>query len=562
LRAGFLAFLVLVTACSAPSRSPEPAEAAAVATEPRGESEAMMAAQAALRSGDCRAASENYLAAARFSEDAQVAMRASQLAIGCNHLPAAHAATERWRELTPYSGEAALTAALVAMKRYDVESARRALTEWRDSGSFGSQDPLSFAEALAGEVDSALFSRLFGEVLVGEDPNAEVLLAQSRLALSAHNMKAAIAAAERAAALEPGFVEPQIIVLRALSVLGDHGAAIAGARAIAPEQLSEDDAFLMADLLLSAGRNGDAEAELLRLAARPELKPGAERRLVTMALRQGRLEEAEQRLESLAGERGSSALAVLYLAQLAERRGDPARAIQAYALLAGSPLELTARTSAARLMIGQGAKAQALEVLDDYATANPEQGLETGLARAHLLSEAGDLKEALADLDALAKRFPGHPDLDYTRATVLEAGGRTRDALAVFERALKVRPEDPQLLNAYGYTLADHKQRLADAEAMIRKALASSPDNPAIQDSLGWALFRRGNTSDALPVLERAWQNTSDAEIGSHFGEVLWKSGDESQARYVWQQALIGEPDHEGVRATMARLTGEDAGDR
>jgi tetratricopeptide (TPR) repeat protein len=560
--AGFLAFLVMVTACSAPSRSPEPAAVAAATPAPRGESEAMMAAQAALRSGDCRAGSENYLAAARFSEDPQVAMRASQLALGCNNLPAARAATDRWRELLPFSGEAALTSALVAMKRYDVEGARKALADWRDSGSFGSQDPLTFAEALAGEVDAALFSRLFGEVLVGEDPNAEVLVAQARLALSAHNMEAAIEAATRAAELEPGFVEPQVIVLRALSVLGDHGAAIAGAREIPAEYLQEDNAFLMADLLMSAGRNGDAEAELLRLLNQPELKFGAARRLVTMALRQGRLEEAEQRLESMAGERGNSALAILYLAQLAERRGDPARAIQAYGLLAGSPLELTARTSAARLMIAQGAKAQALQILDDFATANPDQGLETGLARAHLLSESGDLKGALADLDALAQRFPEHPDIDYARASVLEAGGRTRDALAVFERALKQRPEDPELLNAYGYTLADNKQRLGDAEEMIRKALVSSPDNPAIQDSLGWALFRRGKTSDALPVLERAWQNTSDAEIGSHFGEVLWQSGDESQARYVWQQALIGEPDHEGVRTTMARLTGEDAGDR
>src|SRR5690606_9943319 len=103
-----------------------------------------------------------------------------------------------------------------------------------------------------------------------------------------------------------------------------------------------------------------------------------------------------------------------------------------------------------------------------------------------------------------------------------------------------------------------HSQRLAEAEALIRKALVVSPDNPAIQDSLGWVLFRRGRTGEALAVLERAWQNTTDAEIGAHFGEVLWKSGDENQARHVWQQALNGSPDHKGLRATMSRLTGED----
>ena len=128
------------------------------------------------------------------------------------------------------------------------------------------------------------------------------------------------------------------------------------------------------------------------------------------------------------------------------------------------------------------------------------------------------------------------------------------------ERALQLRPEDPQLLNALGYTLADHRMRLAVAEQHVRRALAISPDNPAIQDSLGWALYRRGRAEEALPVLERAWQNSLDAEIGSHFGEVLWKAGEESQAHYVWQQALNGSPDHTGIRATIKRLTGEDVG--
>lgn len=518
----------------------------------------MAAAQTAMRDGDCRGATDNYVAAAGFSEDPQVAMRAAQLALNCDQLPAARAASSRWRELSPYSGEAALTSALVAMKRYDVEAARAGLVDWRESGSSGNQDPLTFAQALAEETDATLLWRLFSEVLVGEDPSVEVLVAQARLAMAAYNMGAAIEAASRASAMEPGMVEPQIIVLRALSLLGEHNAAMSGAVKLPLDQMEGENAFLLADLLQSAGRTTDAETELQRLAANPDTKFTAEGRLIAMAMRQGKLQVVEQLLASMLGDRSDSALGVLYLAELAERRGDSARAVQAYGLLAGSPLELSARTSAARLMLREGARADALRLLDEFASANPDRELETGLARAHLQVEAADLKGALATLDSLAKRFPEHPDVDYTRATVLESGGRTRDALAQFERALKRRPEDPQLLNAYGYTLADHSQRLNDAEAMIRKALAVSPDNPAIQDSLGWLLFRRGRTSEALQMLERAWQNTADAEIAAHFGEVLWKSGDEGQARHVWQQALNGSPDHKGVRATMARLTGED----
>jgi Tfp pilus assembly protein PilF len=559
LRGGLLAILMLTAGCSTTKPSGEEAPTAQQATAPRGESEALMTARNALNAGDCRAASEAYVAAAGFSEDPQVAMAASQLALTCNNFKSAAAATERWRELQPFSGDAALAAALVAMKQYDIDAAREALTAFRDSGSAGNQDPLTFAEALQEETDAALLHRLFAEVLVGEDPAAEVLLAQARLAMAAQDMQATIDAAEQASALASEMIEPQVMVLRALSVLGEHNAALAGARALPAEALEGEDAFLVADLLAAAGSSADAEAELTRLAAAPETAPGAERRLITMAFRNGQLDLAQERLQAMVAQRGNSALAVLYLAQLAERRGDDSTAIQSYGLLAETPLELNARSAAARLLMKQGASAEALRLLDDYAAQNPDEALQAGLTRVHLLSDGGDLAAATQTLDELAKAFPDHPDISYTRATVLESNGRTRQAIAEFERALQRRPEDPQLLNALGYTLADHKQQLGKAEAHIRKALQWSPDNPAIQDSLGWLLFRRGKTADALKVLERAWDNSGDGEIGAHFGEVLWHAGDQNRARYVWQQALNGDPDHKGLRDTMARLTGEDA---
>jgi tetratricopeptide (TPR) repeat protein len=556
LRAAFVAVLALAAvACATPA--PSAREETRAAVEPKGESEALMAAELALRNGDCRQASESYLAAARVSSDVRVATRAAQLALGCHQLDTAAAATSRWRELDPYSGEAALAAALVALKRYDLTAARTALTAWRDSGMAGSQDPLQFAEGLGDESDPTALYRVFGEVLVGDDPTPDVLLAQARLALAAHNMHAAIDAAGRAAELDTRLIEAQTIVLRARSVLGEHDAAIAGARALDPADLTGEDVFLLADLLAAADREGEAEQELQRLVAQPQTRLGAERRLIAMAIRNGNLDAAEQRLAPLMGERGNTALAILYLAQLAERRGDDARAIQSYRLLGDSSLGLTARAAAARLLLKRGDSKNALALLDEYAEQNPDERLETGATRATLLAEAGQLPAALEGLDVLAEAYPRHPDLEYTRATVLETGGRTRDAVSQFERALKSRPDDPQLQNALGFTLADHGQRLARAEHLVRAALAVSPDNPAIQDSLGWVLYKRGKATQALPVLESAWRNSSDAEIAAHYGEVLWKTGNEGQARYIWQQALNSEPAHRHLRETMDRVTGE-----
>src|SRR5690606_11823204 len=125
-----------------------------------------------------------------------------------------------------------------------------ALAAWRDSGHYGSQDPRSFAEALAEEADATLVYRLFGEVLLGADPSAEVLLAQARLAMSAYNMQAALEAAQRASSLEQNLIEAQTITLRALSMQGHHEAALAGLDALPAEGLAGEDVYLRADLLL------------------------------------------------------------------------------------------------------------------------------------------------------------------------------------------------------------------------------------------------------------------------------------------------------------------------
>jgi tetratricopeptide (TPR) repeat protein len=525
----------------------------------KSEAELLTAAERALKDGDCRVATENYVAAAKASNQSELAQRAVQLALGCNQLGAARTAAARWRALDKYSGDAAMAAALVALKRYDLAEARTTLAAWRDSGVGGNQEPLAFAQLLQQETDATAAYRVFGEVLVNNDSNAQAHLAHAQLAFAAQNMTVAAAAARRALAIDGELVQARVLNLQAMSVLGEHDAAIAGAQALDAAKLRGEDVFLLADLLAAAERTQEARDELQRLAAQPATRSGAVRRQVSILMRNGELDAAEKMLSALATDRDSTTLAIYYYSMLAERRGDEQRAMQAYEALADTPMGLNARASAARLMLKNGQRKAAMSLLEDYGEQNPDAAMDVGATRAHLLVEAGDVDAAIKELDAMDQRYPEHPDLMYQRATVLEAGGRTKPALAQLERALKLRPDDPQLQNALGFTLADHKQDLPRAETLVRASLAVSPDSPAIMDSLGWVLFQRGKFKDALPVLARAWQNSGDAEIGSHYGEVLWQSGDQAQARYVWQQALNANPAHEHLLATMKRMTGEDA---
>ena len=68
--------------------------------------------------------------------------------------------------------------------------------------------------------------------------------------------------------------------------------------------------------------------------------------------------------------------------------------------------------------------------------------------------------------------------------------------------------------------------------------------------------FRRGDIPGALPHLERAYRIFPDAEIASHWGEALWVSGKQAEARALWARSLARSPDSKPLRATIERLTG------
>jgi len=514
-------------------------------------------AEMALQKGQCREAAEAFTKAAGASSDAALAARATQVSLGCEQLDTAQRAAVRWQQLAPGRGEPAFARALVAMKRYQVDEARKALAVWRDSGAAGNQDPGRFAQLLENETEATIAYRVFGDVLLGEDPTAEVVLAQATLALHAYDWRKAVQLAERALSLQGRLVPAQVVRVRARSMLGETEAALTEAREL-QGKLSGEDVFLVADVLAAAQRAEATREELMRLRADAQLVAGVDRRLASLALEQGDLGEAEKRFAAIVGQRGQATVALLSLARIFERRGEDERALRTYALLGGSTVSLAARSGAARLLLKQGKRDAALALFDGYLKEHPESAVEVAGARAQLFAGQGEGATAVAVLDAALKEYPGHPQLQYQRATMLERAGRSADAERAFEALLKQRPDDPGVANALGFTLADHNRSLDRAEKLVRQAIAMSPDNPAIQDSLAWVRYRRGHVEEAVPLLEKAWRGARDAEIGAHFGEVLWKHREEGRARYVWQQALDVDPDDALLRKTMQRLTGEE----
>jgi Tfp pilus assembly protein PilF len=105
---------------------------------------------------------------------------------------------------------------------------------------------------------------------------------------------------------------------------------------------------------------------------------------------------------------------------------------------------------------------------------------------------------------------------------------------------LSVDPKNAQVLNYYGYMLADRGIRLDEADELIQRALKEDPYNGAYLDSLGWVLYRQNRLADAEATLRKAVQREGhDATIHSHLGDVLAKAGRSDLAVAEWEKSLV-----------------------
>ena len=589
-----LSALALVVGCS----SVRPAKEEA----PKGDPAALtVVAEIALERGDCKGASESYAKAAAVGA-VSLARRATEVSLACEHLPAAWESVARWRTLAPASREADAMYAVIALKLYHVAEARVAISDFvhapptppppaparpklpkgvqqgtdptadddgdQDAGAADKSDVAGLMARRAGGGDASLLA--LTALLLENSDATTVLSAMSStletaqnapeslsllgdLALSAYDAQRAEHYARLALERDPNDFAAKRVLARAYVLRGDATKAIATAR----EAMQSDPAhstFVLTEVLIALDRTEDAHQELERLRSAQVPASDIDRRLALLAFEAGDMKEAQQRFSELASSGQTTEASLLYLADIAAREGDTDAAISGYRRLYDSSVAIQARSRAAALLLARKDRKEALTLLDDYATEHPESEFDLTLTKAHLLADHGEADAGVELLTASLERHPRHPSLEYERATILEQAGRVHDSVDALQHLLVERVDDPTLLNALGYTLADHNLELSRAESLIRRALVAMPDNPAALDSLGWVRFRQGDSKAALVTLERAYYISHDSEIAAHWGEAIWASGDHSQARKVWAAALAREPDSQQLKATLARF--------
>ena len=529
-----------------------PVGASALSTT-NSDSSDLMLADMALSRGDCRGGTDRYLKAALSSSDASVSKRASEVASECQQIAASAKAARRWQKLDPESAGASAAVALAAVRLYQPDEASAAILRTQALG--GDESLIKLIAEVSDAGGSPIALKTLRPRFDSPDVSDRLLGAGVDLALESFDFAAAHKLADRMLTNEPASGTARAQLARVLTAEGDAVAAVAVAQEAAALD-PEAERFAFVDTLIRLDRLDEARQELENMREDASIRNEADLRLGKLAYANGDLEEAGRRFGSLISQPAEAPEAFFYLSSIAERQGRTDLALEGYSRLAEAGAGLIVRGRAAKLLLARNEREAAFRMLDAHAAKERSEILDVEFAKAALLADAGQSTEAIALLQLALERFPDHPGVRYQIALIQDKAGMERESVRSFESLLKDRPEDASLLNALGYSLADRNQKLPRAETLIRKALTASPDNPAFLDSLGWVLFRRGDAPGAIPLLERAYRIFPDAEIASHWGEVLWVGGKQSEARALWARALARAPDSKPLRDTIERLTG------
>ncbi|WFM72550.1 tetratricopeptide repeat protein [Halomonas sp. CKK8] len=467
---------------------------------------------------------ERATLAARFSEDPRLLEEAAR----------------RWQALAPESDAPARLLASLAIQRGDWNAAlvqrlaaisrgaQEELTGFVESALEAGADPAplleSMREHLAGPGDAGHDSQLATALLeaaAGERAAAERRLSRlareapelpelwqvrARLALEADDPASARSSARRGLEVAPGDPRLMLLLARAEIRLGGIEAAEATTDALLDDQ----------------GDDPELRLALARLFLEEEHLPPARRLLLP-----------------LVGDDQAPPLAFLLLGAIAEEEGEVDNALLYYRQVPEGEQFLTARLSAARMLIEDDRLLDARAFLRLERLRHEAYRSELVSLEVELLDEAGHVEQADALLDSELSQHPDDERLRYQRAMRAFADDDLAAMEADLRHIIEADPDNANALNALGYTLADAnlEGRLEEARELIERAHALEPDNPAILDSQGWVRYRQGDPEGALPWLERAWSAMPDQEIAAHLIEVLWALGEEQRARELLEEA-------------------------
>lgn len=255
----------------------------------------------------------------------------------------------------------------------------------------------------------------------------------------------------------------------------------------------------LADVQLATGAVGDATASLRKaLSVRPNFRP-AKVRLVALEQPAGRTAETIEAARELQNSQPTDPIGYFIEGKVFVQQGKWPEAVR----VLKTGIE---RSHAPQLVVGlhsallkASRPEEAAKVVADWIKVNPRDVVVRRYL-ADVALAARDYPAAVRLYKDLAVDFPNHAGVLNNLAWAAARAGDPM-ALEYAERASRLAPDDPKVLDTLGSILVERGDLVRGTET-LRRASAAAPNAPEVRLNLARALIKSGDTTGARRELE------------------------------------------------------------
>lgn len=471
------------------------------------------------------------------------------------------------------------------------ESTYREVMAQAGTGPSGLTARNRVAALLARKNDVTGAEALIAEVLEENASDNEALVLRANLAMARNDASAAIADLRSVLRDQPN--APPIMRALARAHLQNEEIALAEETLRTAITANPQDAPTRLDLasvLMRTGRLDQALPLLEKLATEAPTNLQAAESLFRAQIGTNDLAAARTTAEGLQGSRPDLGLGFYFAGMLDEAARNPVAARAAYeAALQRQPDSAEPLAALVRLDVGQNQRARAIERLDTVISQYPDNVVARNLKGEVLTADrkfaeaqavfgeavakapqwwmpyrglafarigAGDAEGAVAALTEGFEKAGGAYALATDLAALYERMKRADDAIKVYENLLAKNPASVPAANNLAMLLVSYRSDVAslDRARQLADQLATSTEAPYV-NTRGWVLYKRGEYAEALPLLQRAVDQSPDSPVMRyHLGMAQLKLGNKDAARGNLEQAIRAERAFAGIEEARSAL--------
>ena len=160
----------------------------------------------------------------------------------------------------------------------------------------------------------------------------------------------------------------------------------------------------------------------------------------------------------------------------------------------------------------------------------------------------GKKDEALKALETAIKANPDNHTAYLSMAQIHVQYKEYKKAIETYERVLERKPTMWAAANDLAYLISETGGDLDKAIALAQKSLVQRPEDPVILDTIGWIFLKKADVNKAIQYLERARSRaaTISPSLNYHLGAAYAKAGMKSAAREYLKKAVSSAGDFMG----------------